>query len=111
MNQSIVLVTWTNKDHPEGISRQITIPTHIDPRSLADADIWSICYDKGFSIYGYMTWEILVNNSQTCHQTETQLRASQLYERLAEILMGDHEAMENLHDLYEIAHDNGGGYA
>ena len=110
MDQSIVLVVWTNKDHPEGISRQITIPAHIDPRSLSDANIWSICYDKGLNIYGDMTWEILINNSQTCHQTDAQIRAGQLYERLAETLIDDAEAMEALHDLYEIAYDSGGGY-
>ena len=110
MDQSIVLVTWTNKDHPDGISRQIAIPVHIDPRSLSNADIWQRCRNMGFNIYGEMTWEILVNNASTCHQNETQLRASQLYEGLAETLIGDAEAMEQLHDLYEIAHDNGGGY-
>ena len=111
MDRSIIQVTWTNNDHPLGISRQITIPSHIDPRSLDNADIWACCCDRGLHIYGDMTWEILVNNSQTCHQTDAQIRAGQLYERLAEILIDDAEALEQLHDLYEIAYDSGSGYA
>ena len=106
MDQSIVLVTWTNKDHPLGISRQITISPDVDPRSLENAEIWQLCYDLGLRIYGSMSWEILINNSHTCHQTETQVRASRLYEKLADILLADSEAMESLHELYEIAHDN-----
>ena len=107
MDQSIILVSWTNKDHPQGIHRQITIPHEIDPRTLTDGDIWGICYDKGIGIYGDLSWEILINNSATCHQTETQIRAGQLYEKLADLLIADREAMETLHELYEIAHDSG----
>lgn len=110
MDQSIILVTWTNKDHPLGISRQIAIPYEIDPRTLTDKDIWQLCYEKGFNIYGDLSWEILINNSHTCHQTETQIRASRLYEKLADKLLADREAMNDLHELYEIAHDNADRY-
>ena len=109
MDQSIILVTWTNKRHCE-VSRQIAIPYEIDPRSLEDGEIWQLCYEKGFCIYGDLSWEILINNSATCHQTETQLRASRLYEKLADKLIDDCEGMEYLHDLYEIAHDNADCY-
>ena len=107
MAGSIVLVTWRNKDHPQGIHRQIAIPPEIDPRTLGDSDIWEICYSKGIGIYGDLSWEILINNSVTCHQTETQIRAGKLYEKLADILIACPSAMEILNELYEIAHDNG----
>ena len=110
MDHSTILVTWTNKDHPLGISRQIAIPYEIDPRSLTDGDIWQICYEMGLSIYGDLSWEILTNNSATCHQKETQIRANRLYEKLADKLLADSEAMESLNELYEIAHDNADRY-
>ena len=110
MDQSLILVSWTNKDHPQGIHRQITIPHDIDPRTLTDGDIWEICYDRGIGIYGDLSWEILINNSATCHQTETQVRAGRLYEKLADLLIADREALEALHELYEIAHDSGDRY-
>ena len=107
---SIILVTWTNKDRQLGISRQINIPEEIDPRTLTDADIWDLCYKKGFNIYGDLTWEILINNSFSCHQTEEQLMASRLYEKLADMLIDDCEAMDWLNELYEIAFDNAGDF-
>lgn len=107
MDQSIILVTWINKDHPQGIHRQITIPHEIDPRTLTDDDIWGICYDKGIGIYGDLSWEIIINNSATCNHTETQIRAGKLYEKLADLLIADSEAMRALNDLYDIAHDSG----
>jgi hypothetical protein len=55
-----------------------------------------------------MAWEILINNASTSHQTDDQIKAGQLYERLAEILIDDAEAMDQLNDLYEIALNNGG---
>ena len=106
MKYSVVLATWTNKDHPLGISRQIAIPYEIDPRVLTDADIWDLCYKKGFNIYGDLTWEILINNSTSSHYTEQQLRASRLYEKLADKVIDDSEAMGDLNELYEIAYNN-----
>ena len=107
MDHSTILVTWVNKDHPQGIHRQIAIPYETDPRTLTDGDIWKICYDKGIGIYGDLSWEILINNSATCNQTETQIRAGKLYEKLADLLITDREAIDTLNELYEIAHDNG----
>ena len=106
MKYSVVLATWTNKDHQLGISRQITIPYEIDPRTLTDADIWDLCYKKGFNIYGDLSWEILINNAVSSHYTEAQLRASRLYEKLADMLIDDIEAMDCLNELYEIAYNN-----
>ena len=106
MAGSIVLVTWTNNDHPLGISRQITIPHEIDPRTLTDAEIWEECYKNGFNIYGDLSWEILTNNSASCHCTERQLRASRLFAKLVERMADDAESLDCLSELYEIAYNN-----
>lgn len=105
MANSVILVTWVNKEYPEGISRQLSIPPDIDPRSLSDADIWDQCYNMGFNIYGAMTWEILLNNAHTCHQTDIQLKAGILYAALINRLHGDPEGLNLLGELYDIAYE------
>ena len=100
METSIILATWTNKDHQLGISRQIAIPYEIDPLDLGEAEIRTMAEDQGFAIYGDLSWEVLIDNSRFCYMSEDRKKAFKLGEKI-DRLISDLQDMAN--ELAETA--------
>ena len=102
MENSIIIVTWTNNDHPLGISRQIAIPYEIDPLDLDESEIRDFAIEQGFNIYGDLSWEVLQDNSEFCYKYGRQRDALKLSKKIDRLM---DEIQDAVNELYEIAHN------
>ena len=100
MDHSIILVTWTIKDHQLDISRQITISPDVDPLDLNEAEIRDLAMAQGFNIHGDTSWEILIDNSRYSHMSEDRRRAVKLSEKIDRLIS---ELQDAANVLAEIA--------
>lgn len=98
MDHSIAQLTWTTPDHRDVI-RQIVIPYEIDPLDLDEDEIRTLATAQGFSLFGDLSWEILIDNSRFCYMTDEQKRAIKLSEKIDSLIADLQDATAELVEI------------
>ena len=100
-DHSIAQLTWTTPDDQD-VTRQIAIPYEIDPLDLDEDEIRDLAISQGFNIYGDLSWEVLIDNSEYSFKYGSQRDALRLAKKLDRLM---DEIQDAINELYEIAHN------